>query len=576
MLLAPLISLLTIGYLEVLRIFIDTSVTDKNVHKGITLLGSILLILFMRHLIAAASNTLSYYLSVKAKGRALQNVLQKTNQLPLEVLESEELSNRLERSKQAIQNHFDKVMHPLIQIPISLITSVAIVFYVGSVSIIFPLLFIACVVPLMVIDAKYGRKRWQLSQGQSNLYRKQNYIEKLLTDRNAAHEIRLFGLRGKLINLWKDNFEELSNEKLKLYRKAAFKGLIGHTYVPLTIFVVLVTVIWLVTQGELTVGFFATYVTAVRQFTSSLWVLMSSFTRVNNEMMYVRNYFLFVDKDDEIHTTITAQGNSKVRENLIELRNVSFKYPSSGTWVVKNINLSIKHNECIAIVGKNGAGKTTLSKMLLGLYEPTQGEIILHENYFSDEKRERKSVSAILQNFVRYSATVRENIGFGDHEYVNDDSKIISAAQKSAADEFINDLPYGYESYIGKGKVLDEFQDLSIGQWQRIAIARSYMKESRFLILDEPTAALDAIAETHLYRNFQELARDNTVVLITHRLGSSLMADRIIVMEEGEIIEEGAPLELIKQEGEFSRMFRSQAGLYSKTGEMISETKERL
>jgi ATP-binding cassette, subfamily B, bacterial len=246
----------------------------------------------------------------------------------------------------------------------------------------------------------------------------------------------------------------------------------------------------------------------------------------------------------------------------IEFRDVGFRYPESDDWALRGINLSIRPGEKIALVGHNGAGKTTVIKLLSRLYDPTEGVILIDgiDIREVDPLDLRQKIGVIFQDFVRYHLPVTENIGFGQIEEVDRMDRIVESARKSGAHAIIENLPEGYQTMLGRW--FHGGHELSTGQWQRIALARAFMREAEILVLDEPTASLDAQTEYEIFRHFQELTEGKMAILISHRFSTVRMADRIVVIQGGRIAEAGSHQELLRREGTYARLFSMQAEGY--------------
>jgi ATP-binding cassette subfamily B protein len=246
----------------------------------------------------------------------------------------------------------------------------------------------------------------------------------------------------------------------------------------------------------------------------------------------------------------------------IEFRGVGFQYPESGEWALRDVNLSIRAGEKIALVGPNGAGKTTLIKLLSRLYDPTEGAISIDgiDIREIDPSELRQRIGVIFQDFVRYHLPARENIGFGQIEKSDGMERIIESARKSGAHAIIENLPDGYETMLGRW--FHGGHELSLGQWQKIALARAFMRDAEILVLDEPTASLDAETEYEIFRNFQELTDGKMAILISHRFSTVRMADRIVVIQGGRIAEIGSHDQLLRKEGIYAHLFGLQAEGY--------------
>ena len=290
--------------------------------------------------------------------------------------------------------------------------------------------------------------------------------------------------------------------------------------------------------------------------------IFARFTRITESAMYLQDYFDFIDMELEQSTDFKLLKTPDRILQGIEFQNVSFKYPKSDSYVLQHISFRLNAGEKLAFVGENGAGKTTLIKLMLRLYEPTEGAILLDgvDIRHYDKAEYQRLFGAIFQDFVRYYLSAKVNIGVGNIEAVEDDSKIKRSAVSSMADEVIDSLPLGYEQPLGKR--FKNGTELSGGQWQKLAIARAYMSDAPIIILDEPTSALDARAEYEVFQRFIGLTEGRTSIIISHRFSTVRMADRIIVLENGHILENGSHEELLENEQLYAELFHLQAEGY--------------
>ena len=290
--------------------------------------------------------------------------------------------------------------------------------------------------------------------------------------------------------------------------------------------------------------------------------LLIGFSQVAGQALYLDDLFSFFEIQPEIVPPENPRPFPLPIQHGFMFENVGFRYPGAERWAVRNLNFELRAGEILALVGENGAGKTTLVKLLARLYDPDEGRILLdgHDLREYDLFALRANIGVIFQDFMRYSFTAADNIAVGRIEARDDRARIVESAERSLADEVIRKLPEQYDQLLGK-----RFRtgiDLSGGEWQKVAIARAYMRDAQLLILDEPTAALDARAEYEVFERFKELSRGKTVVLISHRFSSVRMADRIVVLKDGTVEAEGTHAELLQQRGRYAELFELQAAGY--------------
>ena len=509
--------------------------------------------------------------------RAQERLLVKASRVPLSAIERDVYYDRLHRAQWGMENSVLRAMQGIFALPSSFVTALSLLIYLGSVHIMFPIVLLAGVIPGQVVGFYYFKKVYQLKYRHSKTIRFMRYIGDLLRLKPAAAEVRLFGLGEYLFQKRLKVALSMRDDILRLAKKRSSAAVAKTLWEQVTYGAVVVGVTLMILRRDLSVGYFAAFIGAAERFTSASTGIVTSIRTIDNTLLYVKDYVDYLDLEEELASTqeVThkqTSGASPIPSRItntsegvptIRFESVSFSYPGSDRRALDNVEFSIPSGSHVALVGENGAGKSTVAKLLLGLYRPDNGRITTDGLDLTDvpSAEWRAGSSAVLQDFVRYELTAKENIGFGNIRHLEDDAAIRSAAEKAGADEVIVRLPSGYETVLGKAWD-DEGQELSTGQWQKLAISRSYMRDAPVLVLDEPVSALDAKLEVEVYRQFRSLSQGKSVLLISHRLGSARLADQIIFLEGGKVIEEGSHDELIELNGRYANMYQSQAIWY--------------
>ena len=395
--------------------------------------------------------------------------------------------------------------------------------------------------------------------------RKAQYLRELLLNRDEAKEVKLFALFDHLRGEWRDNARSLAAERRRLTAKKAWLDALSGLVRSWAYSLCLAILAYFLTGGALTIGQYGMLMQAVQQFARRLDTIVYAIGLSFEQCLYLGDLFEFLGMERRTNGRTpaleVARGRQPAKDLTLRLEDVSFQYPGTERPTLRDLSLEIRPGERIALVGENGAGKTTLIKLVMGLYQVSSGRILLGGRLLQewDPEELRPLFAAVFQNFVKYQFSVRDNIAFGALEIEGED-RIRKAAEMAGAAEFIDKFPNQYHTLLGRplGGV-----DLSIGQWQKLATARGLLRPSKFIILDEPTSALDPKAEAQVFRRFAEMTRDKTAILISHRLGSARIADRILVLKDGRLIEEGDHESLVAMEGEYARLFRLQARWYA-------------
>jgi ATP-binding cassette, subfamily B, bacterial len=423
------------------------------------------------------------------------------------------------------------------------------------------LLFIA-VLPAFMGEAYFNDRTYSLSRRQTPERRELDYIRYIGASDETAKEVKLFHLSGFLIDRFKQLSQKFYHDNKRLAIQRSLWGTAFSLFGTAGYYGAYVFIIYKTIDGKLSIGDLTFLAGSFRQLRSLLDGVLSRFTSVSQGAIYLKDFFDFF----EIEPTITHSSKGLPFPNPIQqgfvFENVSFKYVNSENWANRDLNFTLSAGEKLALVGENGAGKTTLVKLLARLYDPTEGTIFLdgHDLREYNLTELRKNVGVIFQDYIRYQMTVSQNIAVGNIDEKDNRELIVESAIKSLADRLVQKLGGKYDQALGKR--FNQGVELSGGEWQKIALARAYMKDAQLLILDEPTSALDARAEYEVFQRFSELTRGKTAVLISHRFSTVRMADRILVLDRGEVLEVGSHEELLNKNGRYAELFNLQARGY--------------
>jgi len=424
------------------------------------------------------------------------------------------------------------------------------------------LVLVVCVVPAFLGESHFAFLGYALAFRQTPVKRQIDYLRFLGASKDSAKELKLFGLNKYLT----DRFTELSDEvyhdsvrlaKRRLGATAALSLVTTVGYYGAYVYVIFETV-----AGKFTVGTLTFLTGAIAGASSNLQMVFSTFSSIADQSLFLTDLLEFFALRPKVVSKPNALQAPRPIARGIEFVDVSFAYPGSSRLVLKNLNLRVAPGERIALIGENGEGKTTIVKLITRLYDPTAGAVLLDGIDLREYDLEDYSsqIAVIFQDFMRYDMTAWENIAMGQISERKNMARIEIAARKSLAESVVAKLPGGYDQMLGRR--FDSGVDLSGGEWQRVALARAYLRDAQLLVLDEPTAALDARSEHEVFERFAELTTGKMALLISHRFSTVKMADRIVVLEQGQIAEEGRHEELMAQGGRYAAMFEMQASSY--------------
>lgn len=417
-------------------------------------------------------------------------------------------------------------------------------------------------VPLFFIALKSGKETYEANREVEKNKRKIKYLEEVLNGREAVEERTLFGYSDKINNQWHKEFETARKHELKVSLKWYINMKTGGVIIAILSVLIVLILIGPVTSGILSIGMFMSIVNSVFELIQYLaWSLPEYGDNLAKNKEYLVDLTNFLKLEgDEGYLLRPAKEVSKLKS--LEFRNVSFKYPGTEKYILKDMSFVIEEGRHYAFVGANGAGKTTITKLITGLYEDFEGEILINgksiKTYRQDQLKAMCSV--VYQDFARYCISFRDNILLGDINSFDNLDNMNKAIETVELQDVVGGLPLGISSNLGKIK--NDGVDLSGGQWQRIAMARGIVSSASIRILDEPTAALDPISESNVYEKFEEISRGQTTIFISHRLGSTKIADEIFVIGDGAIVESGSYEELMKKNGVYTKMYESQRSWY--------------
>ena len=559
-------SLLPLALLWIPKLILDRIVHAASAHQPVGprfwwLVAAEFALAVLTSILARAIDYSDSLLADKYTRYVSIQVMRHAADLDLIAYEDPVFYDRLERARVQATDRLGMIqaIGRLVQLVITTLTlSVTIVVYSPWLM----LLLVGGVIPAFLGESHFAFLGYAKNFRQTPARRQLDYLRVVGGSKEAAKELKLFGLKDFLTNRFTRLSDEIYEENVGLSRRRLTAGAFLSIIATAGYYSAYVIVIWKTVTGVYSVGTWYLLSGAILQASNNIQQIFSTISGIADQALFLTDLLAFF----QMQPTIRSKANALLAPRPIvtgfDFRNVSFSYPGSPRLILDRLNFHLRPRQRVALIGENGQGKTTIVKLITRLYDPTEGQILLdgvdlREYSLEDLYRE---VGVIFQDFMRYEMTARENIAVGQIEKLDDLKLLQTASRKSLADQVIAKLPLEYEQMLGRR--FDGGVDLSGGEWQKIALARAYLREAQLLILDEPTAALDARSEFEVFHRFAELTAGKMALFISHRFSTVRMADRIVVLENGKIAEEGSHDQLSRLGGRYAEMFEMQAASY--------------
>ncbi len=488
-------------------------------------------------------------------------VIEHASRLDITAFENPEYYDRLERAKAQATDRI-AMIQMIGTLTQQILTTLSLCIYIASKSPILILLLIAGTIPALLGESHFAFLGYAKNFMQTPLRRKMDYLRDVGGSKEAAKELKLFGLRDFLVGSFRGMANTIFEQNLDLSKRRFIAGVLLSMLATAGYYGAYALTFWDTFRGKFTIAVLAVLINAILQVSANLQQIFVNASGVADQALFLTDLLGFFAMEPTVRSKPSAIKIPRPIRQGIEFRNVSFAYPGTTRLVLKNFNFHLRPGERVALIGENGQGKTTIVKLITRLYDPTEGQILIDGIDLRDYDLEDlcHEIGVIFQDYMRYEMTARDNIAVGRIEERENLSRIAAAAEMSLANETIERLPEGMEQQLGRR--FEGGVDLSGGEWQRMALARAYLRDAQLLILDEPTSALDPRSELEVFQRFSELTQGKMALLISHRFSTVKMADRIVVLSHGVLTEEGTHEELIRRGGLYAEMFEMQAASY--------------
>jgi ATP-binding cassette subfamily B protein len=562
-------AILPIAQAYVAKLIVDEVVfavtNSTGVEAGLRATLPYLLIEFALLTLSAALNQgrslIEHILNARLGNQINTAIIRKALSLDLHYFEDAQFYDKLQNARREANYRALQMINTSFNLVQNAITLASFAVGLLTFSPLVALVLFGATIPAFLAQTHFSRLHFRLLTWRAPESRRMSYLEHLLTVDSTVKEIKLFGLGEPLLQRYQELFWKFYKEDTALARRRSLISMLWGVVASISYYGAYAWIVLRTVAGTITIGDMTFYLTLFRQSQGTFQGLFYNLNQLFEAGLFMENLFGFLDLTPQMDSGSGRKVPRPIQQG-IEFRNVSFRYPDRDDWALRELNLTIRSGEKIALVGANGAGKTTLIKLLTRLYDPTEGQILLDGVDLRDYDLEdlRLSIGVIFQDFVRYQVSARENIGFGQIKDLADEPRILAAAERGGADEVVERLPQGYDTLLGRW--FEKGAELSGGQWQKIALGRAFMRDSEVLVLDEPTAALDAEREYEIFQRFRDLTAGRIALLISHRFSTVRMADRIVVIEGGRLTELGTHAELLELGGTYARLFNLQAEGY--------------
>ncbi len=542
----------------------------------LTMLITLFAYRIIKRVVDRISNTIIRAAGEKVVKQVKLEIMNKAKTVDLASFDNPAFYEKLENANREAGNRPVQTMQSLFGI---LSDVIALVSYIGILATIpnmwwMPVGIVIITIPSAIVNFVYRRKNFQYMRSRSSDRRQMNYYADLLVNKDMVKEIRIFNLSDKFIGRYESVFSRYyAGLRRLIVHESAW--MIGIAIVSASVNCFFYGVIaYGVFLGTFDIGQYSKFTNSLTNIATHVTSLINTSASIYEGTLFIDNLLAFMHEKQTIVPSLDTPAGVKLGvPHTIEFDHVSFAYPGKDYCVIKDFSTSFRPGETVVLVGLNGAGKTTLIKLLTRLYDPTEGRILLDGRDLKEYSVEELYgiFGIIFQDFGKYAVSVRENIQFGDIDRPLDDSRIEESAKQANATDYINNLPAGYDTQLMRIFDRDGIE-LSGGQWQKLGIARAFYRDSDILILDEPTASLDPMAEQEIFNQFDNLRQDKTTIFVSHRLSSAVIATKIIVLKQGQLIEEGTHKELMEAHGEYYNLFATQARRYVEGGkDLIDE-----